>query len=188
VRVARHLRRAAHGRRGDTEVNHDDPQGHAWDHLLEQRRNAPELRSLDGLEHDLRRRDVDTDGATLLAARRLHHDALVALEEGLALRLGTRLELLRHAEPCVLQHPIGHPLVIAAAHRDGARELAQRLAAHDVTPAEAEGEIAELRVEDVHTDAAALSLARDDPRVRVELCRHLAEKQRLVDLASSATK
>src|SRR5690606_37979274 len=79
--------------------------------------------------------DIHADAASLLAARGLDDERTVTLEELEVLLLAACAPLLRHAHADPAHQPLGHELVVAAAHRDRARQLAQRLAAHHPPPA-----------------------------------------------------
>ena len=88
-----------------------------------------------------------------------------------------------HPDAGPLHQPAGDPLVVAAAHRDRAGELRQRLAGDHAAAPDREPQLAELRVGDLHADPAAQRLLGDDPGVGVELlqARRPAGEQRGVD-------
>ena len=74
-----------------------------------------------------------------------------------------------HPHAGALHDPAGHPLVVAAAHRDRAGELRQRLAGQHRAAAHRQPHLAPLGVGDLDADAAAQRLLGDDPGVGVEV-------------------
>jgi hypothetical protein len=90
------------------------------------------------------------------AARRV---AVAAVAQG---------QLRRRAHAAGGEHAARHALVVAAAHRDRARQLGQRLAAADAAAAEAEPEVAEFGVQHLGVDAAPARLVDDDLCVDVQ--------------------
>ena len=96
--VADDLGRPADGGGNGLAADHDDAQVHALDEFLEQDRFAFRLRGSDCGPCGIRRADIDRDPATLFAARRLDHDALVAPQERLDIGIVIRRHgLFRHA-------------------------------------------------------------------------------------------
>jgi hypothetical protein len=78
--------------------------------------------------------DVHGDTESLLATRRLDHDLLVLRKERLLLRSIPGEGLRRDAHPRLREDLAGDALVVAAAHRDRAGQLRERLAAQDAAP------------------------------------------------------
>src|SRR5690606_32847641 len=161
--------RLAYRGRDDLVVDQHDAQVLPLDELFEH----DVLRQRGGPAHGrfelLRIRDVHADAPPLLAARGLHDERAAAREKRFVLGARPGPPLLRHADADLAHHALRDQLVVAAAHRDGARQLAQRLPAHHAPAAALQREVAFLGVDDLDRDAAAYGLVDDDLRVRVEL-------------------
>ena len=88
-------------------------------------------------------------------------------ERGVLLRRAGHL-LRRHLQPGLEHQPPRDRLVVAPAHRDRRRQLAQALAANHRTPAEAQREVPSLRIDHLDPDAAPPGLVDDDHGVGVD--------------------
>ncbi len=146
----------------------DDPQVIAWRERLDQHVGAIGPRRLDGRIEIGLLADIDGNTAPLFAARRLDDDRtgpVKQISRGLAI---VAVNGFRNRQADLGHQPPRHRLVVAAAHRDCARQLAEGLAADDGPPAMRQTEEAALGIEHINGDAAPPGLVDNDPRIGVQ--------------------
>src|SRR5690606_6965899 len=126
-----HLRRASHRRRHYLAADHDDPKIVSFVELLQQDGVTEPLCQSYRFVELVRGSAVDGDALALFSAGRLDDDASMLAQKSMVLFAAACLALRRHGQPGPFEDATGDGFVVAQAHRDGAGQFGERLAADD---------------------------------------------------------
>src|SRR5690606_34676569 len=111
---------------------------------------------------------VDGDALALFSAGRLDDDASMLAQKSMVLFAAACLALRRHGQPGPFEDATGDGFVVAQAHRDGAGQFGERLAADDRLATERQSDGPCFGIQHLDGYATAPGLFYNHPRIKVQ--------------------